>query len=242
MDESGKSVQGVLDDTKGLLAREDELRKKLRLLSICVPLVIILVFVIYSWMFYSKVKNIETDKFIAVLQDRSVKVWPKLSEELLRIGEKVYPVYAHELDKALSRPVPELTDKMDKEIAALQTSVDEQLTGKLNESLKKIEKKQEKFLEEQVPDIKGDPAKKQAVLALSQSASRMWIKARVDKAFARHIAVFRDLKITLDRSFKTKDSKPPETEEVLHTWLLLMNEKFELEGENIIKPAKAGKK
>ena len=151
MEEKGKNAVKVLEEVTARLEKEEELRKKIKWVSWGIPLVVIIVFAIFLTNMYSAVKNIKSEQFITKLERNSLKVWPKLTNELKRVGEQVYPVYAKELDTILTKPIPDMDKKIEKETQSLQVALDAKIKGNINTAFKKIDVQQKKMLETKFP-------------------------------------------------------------------------------------------
>lgn len=234
-------VQALLRRIEDTLSTEEELRRKNRWLSWAIPLGVILVFAIFIGLMYSSVKNIKQDRFIEALEGNSMRIWPQLTAELKRVGEKTYPVYAKAVENELSKPMPGLETKIEREISKLQANFDKSVTGKLNAAFAAVDKKQRQALLEEFPTLKNDPAKLDAMLKATQKASKDWAKERLNKVLEDSVRELKNLQQVLDKGFKLKKGEKAtfESEYILTLWLEILNEK--VVGKSTIIPEKKGK-
>jgi len=239
MEEKGKSAVSVLEEVTARLEREEELRKKIRWVSWGFPIVVIVVFLIFLSNMYSAVKNIKSEHFIAKLEQNSLKVWPKLTKEIKRVGEQVFPVYAKELDTILTKPIPDMDKKIEKETQSLQLALDEKIKGNINVAFKKIDSQQKMMLATKFPELAKDPKKFEAMLKMTQNASKNWTKNKLNKVMADNLYALKQMQETLDKGFKLNKGEKArlDGEQVLSLWLDVLNES--LHGKDtIIEPDK----
>ena len=226
MEEKGKNAVKVLEEVTARLEKEEELRKKIKWVSWGIPLVVIIVFAIFLTNMYSAVKNIKSEQFITKLERNSLKVWPKLTNELKRVGEQVYPVYAKELDTILTKPIPDMDKKIEKETQSLQVALDAKIKGNINTAFKKIDVQQKKMLETKFPALAKDKKKLEAMLKMTQNASKSWTKNKLNKVMEENLYALKQMQETLDKGFKLKKGEKArlDGEQVLSLWLDVLNE------------------
>ena len=242
MEEKGKNAVKVLEEVTARLEKEEELRKKIKWVSWGFPVVIIIVFLIFLSNMYSAVKNIKSEEFIAKLERNSLKVWPKLTKEVKRVGEQVFPVYAKELDNILTKPIPDMDKKIEKETQSLQVALDEKIKGNVNMAFKKIDAQQKKMLATRFPELAKQPEKFEAMLKMTQTASKNWTKNKLNKVMEQNLYALKQMQETLDKGFKLKKGQKArlDGEQVLSLWLDVLNES--LHGKDtIIEPDKKAK-
>ena len=242
MEEKGKNAVKVLEEVTARLEKEEELRKKIKWVSWGIPLVVIIVFAIFLTNMYSAVKNIKSEQFITKLERNSLKVWPKLTKEVKRVGEQVFPVYAKELDNILTKPIPDMDKKIEKETQSLQVALDEKIKGNVNMAFKKIDAQQKKMLATRFPELAKQPEKFEAMLKMTQTASKNWTKNKLNKVMEQNLYALKQMQETLDKGFKLKKGQKArlDGEQVLSLWLDVLNES--LHGKDtIIEPDKKAK-
>jgi hypothetical protein len=236
---SEKSVSGILETTKMLMEQEENLRQKKRVLGFAVPAVIIVIFIVFYLLFSSTIAGFDQDKFFARLERNIVMVYPDVGKELARVGEKLFPLYLQELEKAADQSVYLLETRFVSEMEKLQKNIEAKIAADSAATLLKVSAEQRIILLREIPQLNNDPESAEKLLVVLNNAMLGWIQDLFTKALQDHAMALIDLKKTLDRSYKLegKDKESIDTERVLTLWLEFMNES--LAGEpTIIKPAK----
>ncbi len=244
MEEKGKNAVKVLEEVASRMEKEEELRKKIKWVNWGFPVVVIIVFLIFLSNMYSAVKNIKSEHFIAKLEQNSLRVWPKLTGELKRVGEAVFPIYAKELDAMLTKPIPDMDKKIENETASLQKVLDDKIKVNINTAFKKIHEQQKKMLAAKFPTLAKDPKKLDAMLAMTQNASKAWTKGKLTKVMEENLYALKQMQETLDKGFRLKKGDKAkgrlDGEQVLSLWLDVLNESLH-DKDTIIEPDKKAK-
>lgn len=232
----------IMEQTKSLMAEEENIRRKLRYLGWVFPIVIILIFVIYFSMFYSAIRNVDKDKFFARIEQKASFIIPEVGRELERVGNALLPHYTAEIEKVISGDIPGIEVKLTTEMEAFKKTFDEKISENFSEALSSLKGSQKAILLQQFPELEGDEAKAEQIQAALQNSMMDWMKGLLLKTLEEHALVFMDLKNVMDAGYKLDEKAKAriDAEGMASVWLEILNST--VHGEDTILPTEKKKK
>lgn len=245
MSTDAKDAIGILEQTKTLMEEEERIRKKMGLIRWVFPLLIVSIFGIYFYMFYNAIDSIEEEKFFTRLQANMVRVWPKIGEELRRVGANLYPHYTEEIGRTIANSAPDLQAKLAEEMGSMKSNLEARVNENLSRALADVSKEQEEILVSELPELENDEKARNEVLGVVNNATISWVKNLFSKTIQEHTVAFLDLKEILDRDYRLDDAEKEkiDTEKLLTLWIEVMDESIRGEATLIEedKPKRRGK-
>lgn len=226
MQTDAKELVGILEKTKSLMEEEESIRKKMQVIRWVFPLLIVGIFALYVYLFYSTVKNVEEDKFFTKLEQNMVRVWPIFGDEFKRVAAELSPVYAQEIEKAAIDALPDLETKLTQEMEKRMVVLRERITADLNRSLGKLYEKQKTILHAEIPELAQDDKATGQVIRAVNVATIAWVEELLSKTIQDHAVALIDLKEVLDRNFRKGEEEKEriDTEQLLTLWIEVMNQ------------------
>ncbi len=225
MQKDAEELAGILEKTKALMEEEEGLRKKMQVIRWVFPLLIIGIFALYFYLFYSTVKNVEEEKFFTKLEQNMVRVWPIFGEEFKRVAAELSPVYAQEIENAAINSLPELEAKLAEQMQERMTVLRSKITVDLERSLAELYDKQTEILQSEIPELKDNEKATAEVVRAVNVATITWVEEMMSTAIQEHAVALIDLKEVLDRNFRKGEGEAEkiDAEQLLTLWIEAMD-------------------
>ena len=243
-DEKKDNLLELLEESKQLLEKEDEVRKKIKIAGWVFPPIIIFIMVLFFYLMYSSIRNIDGEQFISVLERESGPMWNKLSGEVSRVGDVLLPYYANEFEKMAFDSVPILESKIDYEMKQLKDHISSEIKVKMNERLAANAQQQREILETEFPGLKDDKEKCMEIKNQIEEITKQWMNDKLVETLDNHIVALEQLKMTLNTYMVKKGDEQEKVnpEDLLSIWLEIMGEKIHGDDSTIMPKKKKKKK
>jgi len=234
----------LLEENKQLLEKEDEVRKKVKIVGWVFPPVIIFIFGLFFYLMYSSIRNIDGEKFIDLLERESGPLLNKLSSEVSRVGDVLLPYYAKEFENMAFDAVPKLESQIDYEMKLMKDNLASKIKIKLNEKLAANAKQQQALLENEFPGLKDNQEKSEEIKTRIEEITKQWINEKLVEALDNHLVALEQLKKTLNTHMvkKGETEEKVNPEDLLSVWLEIMGEKIHGDDATIMPKKKKKKK
>lgn len=220
-------------------------KKSANLVRGLIPLMIIGVFVVFVLIVYGKIQGFDAETFQDRLGDRAVKLAPKVSDALMKVGAEVVPAYSAELEKQLDGSLARMGAVIDREVTLLEGNLSKHLTAQLADFTKGIAVSHRELVLKEFPQYKDDPAQVYAITSAVDGAFEKWFFDQINSTFKRHVEALASIQETaqlLRKDAVKGGTKRVSGQDVLGIWLELINEKFDTDPDDKPKPKKRAKR
>ncbi len=190
---NSQNLFAVMEKTKNLMAQEDQIRTKMKWVSWGFPIVILLIFVIFIFLFAGTLKNFDNDRFFSKLERNLVHVYPDIGSELQRVGNELFPHYAAEFHKSMFEATPQMESVFGREMTTLQSNLEKDIVESLDDTLSAISEKQRSLLFESVPVLKDNEEATKKVIKALNNATINWVKEIFVQTLEDHTVAFIEL-------------------------------------------------
>jgi vacuolar-type H+-ATPase subunit F/Vma7 len=229
------------DTGGGLIEAHVALKKRMKLLRIVFPLVIILIVVLNVFGLVRQVKELDTEALASSFESEAHKLWPRLEDDLSLMAAHLQPVLAKELQKQSEAMAPKIEAKLKSDVEAMKVTIERDFQAALEKSLDEIERRQRQILVDQIPSLKDDKKAQDQVLNTVRVSLTKWLIGQLNTTLHEHMIAMDDIFRTLQRSYRAPAGERVSPEDALLVWLDLMNEQIG-GADTILAPAKTGKK
>lgn len=184
-------VKGKVDAIGRLFDQLTEARTAARRTRLGVVLVILLVFLFYGFIGYRAIvsfKNERMPEFTGELSARFATVGTGALDDLVRIAQRVAPVYRDELKKQLQERGPEIKAAAIKQAEELAGSLADSSQAKIQEKLRTMAQRQKARVLEAFPNLKDEKTREIVMTNLEtafQNATMNVLEDRVKKGEER---------------------------------------------------------
>jgi hypothetical protein len=202
------------DAGAGLIEAHKALKKRMKLLRIVFPLVIILIVVLNVYGLVQQVNDLDTEALAASFESEAHKIWPRLEDDLSLVAMHLEPVLAKEIQKQSEALAPKLKAKLKSDVEAMKV--------------------------DQIPSLKDDRKAQDQVLNSVRVSLTKWLIGQLNTTLHQHMLAMDDIFRTLQKSYTAPAGERVAPEDALLVWLDLMNEQIG-RADTILAPAKTGK-
>jgi len=228
------------DAGAGLIEAHKALKKRMKLLRIVFPLVIILIVVLNVYGLVQQVNDLDTEALAASFESEAHKIWPRLEDDLSLVAMHLEPVLAKEIQKQSEALAPKLKAKLKSDVEAMKVTIERDFQKALEKSLDEIERRQRQVLVDQIPSLKDDRKAQDQVLNSVRVSLTKWLIGQLNTTLHQHMLAMDDIFRTLQKSYTAPAGERVAPEDALLVWLDLMNEQIG-RADTILAPAKTGK-
>ena len=185
---------------------------------------------------YFKVKNFDTETFVAVLdKETSTTVWPLIQREMDGIARDASPALSAALSAEAESLVPKLTEKIAVEAVAFSEHLHAQMKLSLDTAFTSAAKEDMDKLKARFPQFADDQTRYDELIARLTLAAQHWAEGQLDSTFKEHMEVLQSInvqvgllgKVSAEERAKSGD---PEATQVMELFLEIMNARLEGSG------------
>ncbi len=194
---------------------------------------ILLMFALAIGNTYLKVKNFDSEAFLASLGEQTnAKVWPLVTREMDKIAADAVPALSKAVADEAAAIMPKVSAQLVVEEAAFREHLHERMKSSLDAAFRTAAEAQKVKLEERFPQFTKDPARYDALLGRLNAGVQHWAMEELDTTFKAHIDVLQSINVkvqslqTLSEADREKHGDP-EAQEVLELFLEIMNARME---------------
>lgn len=220
MKESTLDRQG---NGSALVERHIASKKRLKIVRIVGPLVMVFTMAIGIWTIVDDVSSIDPEALIKAGQPKMQRLGTKVQDRLMAAVERLRPVVAKEFETFQSEMKPKLADRFDKELTGLKTNVETTLNGALNDGLAKSEEDRRKALLEHFPVLADDANAQNEILVAVADGGSEWARDQFAGSLSQHMKAMDSIRNTLDSKFAAQgEGSKGDPERAIMAWLELM--------------------
>lgn len=226
-----------------LIEAHKAVKKRLRLLRIIFPLIIILIVVLNIYALVNQVQSLDAEEVAAGLEAEAHKLWPRLEDDLALVAKTLRPVLQAEITKQSAAMGPKLERRLKADVEKTKVTVEKDFHKAVERALDEIERRQRNVLVEHIPQLKDDKKAQDRVLEAVRVAVTKWMMKQLTTTLHEHMVAMDDMFKTLQKSYTAPLGAKVGAEDALLVWLDLMNE--QVGGDNTIlapAPETKGKK
>ncbi|MFT7626152.1 MAG: hypothetical protein ACI9WU_005347 [Myxococcota bacterium] len=203
-----------------LIERHVASKKRLKLVRILGPLVLVMVVVAGIWSIVKLFQDLDTEVLTASLEQEAERVMPKVQERLMETFETLQPQVLAAFSAEQRELGPRLSARFDNEIRSIKTTLKTELEVKLAQALVTAQKAQRKALVKEFPTLKADVDAQNKILLGAKVGAENWAAKQMTGALNAHISAMEDIKDTLNAKFLSGSGEEPQ--QVMMTYLELM--------------------
>jgi hypothetical protein len=223
---------GGEEDLSGeaLITAHKVAKRRLRLLRMVFPLVVILVVVLNFYGVIGQVKDVDTDVLITELERQADRLWPHVEDHLAEVAAEVQPILAAALAEQSAIMGPRIERRVAASAEAFKVNVEKDFIKAVEKSLEEIDRRQRQVLMDEIPALEGDRAAQDTIMAALREALVKWAMHELTTTFHQHMVALEKIRKTLQSSYMAPAGAKANPEDALLLWLDLMNEKIGGEG------------
>lgn len=216
------------DDLSGfaLIDAHKAAKRRLRLLRMVFPLVVILVVVLNVFSLVGQVKAMDVEALGTELERQADKLWPRVEEHLADVAAEVQPILAEALAEQSVILGPKIERRLEANAEAMKVTVEKDFIAAVEKSLEEIDRRQRQVLVDEIPHLKGDRAAQDQVMQAVRDALVKWAMNELTTTFHGHLEALEDIRRTLQASYISPAGTKADPQEALLVWLDLMNERI----------------
>ncbi len=203
-----------------LIERHVAAKKRLKLVRILGPLILVLVVVGGIWSIVNLFKDMDMDVLTTSLETEAERVMPRVQEHVVNAFTELQPEVLAAFTAEQRAVGPRLSKRFDDEIAAIKRVLGDSLKNQLATALDSAQKRQRKALVKEFPQLKEDVEAQNKILYAAKAGAEEWAQAQMTGALNAHISAMMDIRKTLNQKFLEGSGEEPR--EVMLTYLELM--------------------
>jgi hypothetical protein len=198
--------------------------RKLRLVSVLLPVVFMSVIFAYLASIADQIKHIDSAAVGAKLSDRVNALMPDIQSSLTEIADAVQPKLYEALETEGLAMAPQIEHRLQSDVESTTKNAKNDMEVATKTAMAKQTDAQRALLVKEFPQLASDTAAQDKVLAAMTSGLVQWETRQLDATVAEHLNAMEQLHKTLQQSYSKKTNEEADPEDALMTWLNLMNE------------------
>ena len=205
-----------------LVAQHKAAKKRLKILRIAGPLVLVLVIVLGLWGIVDVLQSIDREKLLSEGEKQfQERVLPDLQKQLADLGTRLRPMIQENFERLGTEKGPEIKRRIDTQLELLRKDAEKEMDGTLKATENATREKRRELLVKAFPEIAKDRTAQNRILAAAQTATQEWAKRKLTSELNAHIVAMARIRDTLNRSFRTKGGVRAAPEKAAMIWLEL---------------------
>lgn len=217
-----------------LVERHIASKKRLKIVRIVGPLVMVVTMVIGVWTIVDDVSSIDPEALIKAGQPKMQRLGTKVQDRLMAAVERLRPVVAKEFQTFQAEMKPRLGARFDKELSGLKANVEATLNGVLKNGMEKSKEDRRKALLEHFPVLKDDANAQNEILVSVADGGSAWARDQFAGSLSQHMKAMDSIRNTLDSKFTAEgEGSKGDPQRAIMAWLELMADTMG-DGSNIL--------
>ena len=229
---------------EALVEAHKEMARKMRVVTIAFPLILIFIIVAYLMAIVNQIKSVDIGAVGSAFSTKASALWPEIDDQLVGVAAEAQPVLAKALEEVASDMGPQIEQRLQSDMEQMMANVERDFRVSVQDSLDGIRERQREVLIRHVPEIAHNQTKQNKILDAMQDAIVKWAVRQLNTRFDDHLAALEDIRGTLEKSYMHPEDVPADPEDALSIWLDLMNEQVGGEASDLVpeEKKKRGKK
>lgn len=212
-------------DDQAVIDRHQASKKRLKVVRVVGPLVMVLVVVIGIWSIVALFTNMDVDQLTRDLQSEAERVMPRVQENLMAAAQRVTPLVREEFAKAQKEMEPVVAKRFKAETDRLESNLKETLEVRLKEGLAKGQERRREALLKHFPELIGDVNAQNDVLQAGSDGASEWAMGQFTTSLNGHIGAMTKIRDTLNNGFGLgKPGSGQEPQDAMVAWLELFSD------------------
>jgi hypothetical protein len=208
-----------------LIAAHKAVQRRLRILGIVFPLVVIAIVGGYLYAIVNQVKNADTEAIAAASAEKLGRIWPEVEQHLGDVAKAVEPALGDAVEREGAAMVPIIEQRLTTDVERMVATTEESFAESVEQAIMLLDAQQRATLVAELPEL-ADIAAQERVLGSARLTLAEWAHERFHTALEDHVAAIGSIRKTLTKSYTKPEDKPVEPTDALVLWLELMNEQI----------------
>lgn len=225
-----------------LVAAHREMTRKMRVVTLAFPLILMLIVVGYLITILNQIKAVDLGAVGASFSSKASSLWPEIDDHLISVASEAQPVLAKALQDVAVEMGPQFEQRLQGDIEQMTANLERDFRAAVAEALETVRERQRAILVREVPEIAHNQTKQDKVLDSVQDAVVKWSVRQLNTRFDDHLVAMEEIRKTLEKSYMHPEGVPAAPEDALSIWLDLMNESIGGEESALIPDDKKTKK